>query len=336
LTLLFVGRENLAELPMKAPGKAKSSRKSAKVKRPPEPPGEGGSSGLGGRTPLRPTGIHVMSDMPWGSHICLFYETKADLLDANAVYIKAGLDSNEYCVWAISEPITEDEARAVLRRDVPDLDNRAASGQFEILPGYDWYLKGGEFDSKKITSGWHEKLQFALDKGFEGLRISGNAFWIEHNCWNEFREYEQELDESLADRPMLVLCTYSLSASRAVDILDVARAHQFSIARRRGQWEFLETPELKQAKREIKSLGKALLLLSRPFAGHKLLTSRERTVLAQIVRGASSKEAAGWLKVSPRTIEFHRANIMQKLDAKNVADLVRIVAGNFERSDAGD
>jgi FixJ family two-component response regulator len=35
-----------------------------------------------------------------------------------------------------------------------------------------------------------------------------------------------------------------------------------------------------------------LLVLSRPFAGHELLTSRERTVLAQIVRGASSKEAA--------------------------------------------
>jgi len=334
--LLFVDRENLAERPMKAPWKAKPSRKSAKVEQPPEHPPEGGSSDLSGRTPLRPTGIRVMGDMPWGAHICLFYETTEDLLDTNAAYIKAGLDSNEYCVWAISEPITVDEAWAVLRRDIPDLNNRATSGQFEILPGYDWYLKGDEFDSKKITSGWHEKLQFALDKGFEGLRISGNAFWIERNRWNEFREYEQELDESLEDRPMLVLCTYSLSASRAVDLLDVAQAHQFTVARRRGQWEFLETPELKQAKREIESLGDALLVLSRSFAGHELLTSRERIVLAQIVRGASSKEAARWLKVSPRTIEFHRANIMQKLDAKNVADLVRIVVGNFERSEAGD
>ncbi len=321
---------------MKAPGKAKSSHKSATVEQPLGHPPEGGCSGLSVRTPLRPTGIRVMSAMPWGSHICLFYETKADLLDTNAVYIRAGLDSNEYCVWAISEPITEDEAWAVLRRDIPDLDSRVARGQFEMLPGYDWYLKGGEFDSKKITSGWHEKLQFALDKGFDGLRISGNAFWIEHNCWNEFREYEQELDESLEDRPMLVLCTYSLGASRAVDVLDVSRAHQFTVARRRGQWEFLETPELKHAKREIKSLGDALLVLSQPFAGHDLLTSRERAVLAQIVRGASSKEAAGWLKVSPRTIEFHRANIMQKLGAKNVADLVRIVVGSFERSEAGD
>jgi DNA-binding CsgD family transcriptional regulator len=317
---------------MKASGKAKSSRQSPRVKQRAEHLPKGGSSDLSGRTPLRPTGIRVMGDMPWGSHICLFYETKADLLDANAVYIKAGLDSNEYCVWAISEPITEDEAWTVLRREIPDLDNRAANGQFEILPGYDWYLKGDEFDSKKITSGWHEKLQFALDKGFEGLRISGNAFWIEHNRWNEFREYEQELDESLEDRSMLVLCTYSLGASRAVDVLDVARSHHFSVARRRGQWEFLETPELKHAKREIKGLNEDLAVLSRPFAGHELLTSRERTVLAQIVRGASSKEAASSLKLSPRTIDFHRANIMQKLDAKNVADLMRIVVGNSEPS----
>ncbi len=54
------------------------------------------------------------------------------------------------------------------------------------------------------------------------------------------------------------------------------------------------------------------------------------------MRGASSKEAAGWLKISPRTIDFHRANILQKLNAKNVADLVRIVVGNFERSRGGD
>src|ERR1700688_3783645 len=251
--LLFVDRENLAERPMKAPWKAKAPFKSAKVEQPLEHPPEGGSSDLSGRTPLRPTGIRVMGDMPWGSHICLFYETKADLLDANAVYIKAGLDSNEYCVWAISEPISEDEAWAVLRRDIPDLDNRATSGQFEVLPGYDWYLKGDEFDSKKITSGWHEKLQFALDRGFDGLRISGNAFWLQSNRWKKFCEYEQELDESLNGRPMLALCIYSLGASRAVDLLDVARAHQFTVARRRGWWEFLETPELKQARQEIKT-----------------------------------------------------------------------------------
>ena len=58
------------------------------------------------------------------------------------------------------------------------------------------------------------------------------------------------------------------------------------------------------------------------------LTPREHAVLAQIVAGASSKEAARGLGISPRTVEFHRANILQKLKAKNTAELVRIVVNN--------
>jgi DNA-binding CsgD family transcriptional regulator len=84
---------------------------------------------------------------------------------------------------------------------------------------------------------------------------------------------------------------------------------------------------LRQAKQEIKRLSGALDILSKPFPGHKSLTPRERMTLAQIVRGASSKEAARILDVSPRTIEFHRTNIMRKLGAKNIADLVRRVLG---------
>jgi DNA-binding CsgD family transcriptional regulator len=50
-------------------------------------------------------------------------------------------------------------------------------------------------------------------------------------------------------------------------------------------------------------------------------------VLAQVVKGASSKEAARHLNISPRTVEFHRKNIMRKLGARNVIDLLGIVLG---------
>ena len=276
---------------------------------------------------LRKSGIRVIGDVPWGTHLCIFYETKEDLLDTAVTYFAAGLKSNEFCVWAVSDPVTEADARDALRLAVPDLDQRLEAGQMEILDGSEWYLKGGQFDLKRITSGWSEKLDDALSKGCDGMRVSGNAFWIETNHWKAFCEYEQELDRSLAGQRMIVLCTYSLKASRAVDILDVARAHQFSTARRNGDWDFLETPELKQAKREIKRLNGALNVLSKPFPGHRSLTPRERATLAQIVRGASSKETARALSISPRTVEFHRANIMQKLGAKNSADLVRRVLG---------
>jgi DNA-binding CsgD family transcriptional regulator len=272
---------------------------------------------------LRKTGIRLMGDMPWGTHICVFYQTEEDLLDIAVSYFEAGLKNNEFCLWAISDPITETDAKNALRLALPDLDQRLAAGQIELLQATEWYLKDDQFDLKRISGGWSEKLHEALAKGYDGMRISGNAFWKATNHWKDFCQYEEELDRSLADQKLIALCTYSLQASRAVDILDVARAHQFSIARRNGNWEFLETPELKQANLEIKRLSGALDILSRPFSGHTRLTPRERVTLAQIVRGASNKEAARILGISPRTVEFHRANIMQKLGAKNTADLVR-------------
>jgi two-component system response regulator FixJ len=66
-------------------------------------------------------------------------------------------------------------------------------------------------------------------------------------------------------------------------------------------------------------------VLSKAFPGHDLLTSRERDVLGQIAAGSSNKQAGRELGISPRTIEVHRARIMEKLGAKNAADLVRIV-----------
>jgi two-component system, LuxR family, response regulator FixJ len=63
------------------------------------------------------------------------------------------------------------------------------------------------------------------------------------------------------------------------------------------------------------------------FDGANLLTRREREVLQEITGGASNKEAGRILGISPRTIEVHRARIMEKLGARNAADLVRIVLG---------
>jgi FixJ family two-component response regulator len=59
--------------------------------------------------------------------------------------------------------------------------------------------------------------------------------------------------------------------------------------------------------------------------GFAQLTPREREVLQLISNGQSNKEAGRELGISPRTIEVHRARVMEKLGAKNTADLMRIV-----------
>ncbi len=59
--------------------------------------------------------------------------------------------------------------------------------------------------------------------------------------------------------------------------------------------------------------------------GFAQLTPREREVLQLITNGQSNKEAGRELGISPRTVEVHRARVMEKLGARNTADLMRIV-----------
>lgn len=54
------------------------------------------------------------------------------------------------------------------------------------------------------------------------------------------------------------------------------------------------------------------------------LTAREQQVLERIVAGRLNKQIAGDLNISIKTVEAHRANIMEKLEVTTVADLMKI------------
>jgi len=56
-----------------------------------------------------------------------------------------------------------------------------------------------------------------------------------------------------------------------------------------------------------------------------LLTAREREVLDAVVQGLSHREIGELLGISPRTVEVHKARIMGKLEAKSLAELLKMV-----------
>ena len=56
------------------------------------------------------------------------------------------------------------------------------------------------------------------------------------------------------------------------------------------------------------------------------LSDRERQVMARIADGDSNAQAAAQLGISVRTIENHRARLMDKMEAANLSDLVRMIA----------
>lgn len=279
---------------------------------------------------FRKTGISLLGDKPWGTHVCLFYETAQDLLDVNAEYLSAGLADGEFCVWALSGPVSQQMAVEGLRESIPDFQDHLRQNRIQIVPGYEWYLDGGDFDPDRIVDAWNKTHDEALARGFSGMRVSGNAFWSHKRhkpMWPRFCAYEGALHEALVGRRMMILCTYSLDESRAADMLDVARAHDASVSIRNGEWEFLATPKDEETHARLTNSAD---VLSKPFPGSGTLTDREKAILAQLVKGASSKHVARTLEISPRTVEFHRANIMRKLGARAFSEVISMVFGMRE------
>ena len=105
---------------------------------------------------LRKAGTEIIGDVPWGTHLCQFYETSEDLVDILVPYFKAGLENNEFCMWITSEPLKVEDAKASLKKVVKNLDHFIKKGQIEILDYSEWYTKSGKFDANNVLQGWVE------------------------------------------------------------------------------------------------------------------------------------------------------------------------------------
>ena len=240
-------------------------------------------------TEMRKTGVDVVGDMPWGTHFCLFYETRADLLETLVSYCKAGLESQEFCLWVVAEPLTGEDARLALKRVVPDLDQYLADHSIEIVAARDWYLQDGTFDLKRVINGWNEKLTSASARGYSGVRVTGDTAWLEKKDWKDFCEYEDSLNQAIAGQRLAVLCTYPVAACGAAEILDVVRTHQFAVTKRRGRWDVIETAGHKQAKAEIKRLNEELE--QRVLERTSQLTAVNRELTNEVLQRQRAEEA---------------------------------------------
>jgi PAS domain S-box-containing protein len=209
---------------------------------------------------LRKTGISVVGDMPWGTHFCCFYQTKEDLLDILVPYFKVGLENNEFCLWVISssELLTVEEATGALRKALPDFDRYMAEGSIELVAHDKWFLEGRAFDLQGVVNRFKQKVDEALARGYAGMRVNGSPAWMRNEDEKELYEFEGELNKLFPKERIIASCTYPLAGSGAADLLDVTHTHQFAIVRRHGNWELVETPELKQAKAEIRTLNEEL------------------------------------------------------------------------------
>ncbi len=197
----------------------------------------------------RKLGIDVLDEAPWGTHLCHFYDTKEDLIDVLVPYFIAGLENNEYCMWVTSEPLKAEDAKASLNKAVENLDHYVEKGQIEILDYSEWYPKSRKFDADEVLRGWVKKENQAVKRGFDGLRLTGNTFWVEKSDWSDFCQYEKAVDKAIGQYRMLAMCSYCLDKCRASELIDVVNRHEFALIKRHGKWELLESTRRKRVKK---------------------------------------------------------------------------------------
>jgi PAS domain S-box-containing protein len=185
---------------------------------------------------LRKSGIDIIGNVPWGTHICQFHRTKEDLMDILVPYFKAGLENNEFCMWVTSQPMDVEDAKEALRKVVPDIDVYLEKGQIEIVSYSRGYANEGVFDSDEVISNWATKLDQALANGFEGLRTVGDNSWLKEGGWENFVDYEKKVDFIIGNSNIIALCPYFLDTFSAADLIEVACCHQFALIKREEKW----------------------------------------------------------------------------------------------------
>ncbi len=189
---------------------------------------------------MRRTGLNCIGNLRWGSHFGLFYRDASDLLDVLVPYFQCGLQDNEFCLWVVCGPLSCRQAAEALRCAVPDLEQRIRRGQMEIIDGSACYAAPGGFVAEPVLRMWMGKEATALDRGFEGFRLSGNVHGLHAADWDAFMGYESQVDQTLQGRRILAACGYSQQECGPSEIIDVVSHHAFALSKRGGAWRKTE------------------------------------------------------------------------------------------------
>src|SRR5215475_7182721 len=141
-----------------------------------------------------PSAFQTTEGLGLGEHVAFFFKTNEERLAFVIPYMIDGFRGNERCVYVADEN-TVPEILAEFMKAGIDIDSATASGALSVVTKYDTYLRYGIFDPSKMIADLDEDVRFALQRGFAGLRITGEMSWALDlpSALSRLCEYEREL-----------------------------------------------------------------------------------------------------------------------------------------------
>lgn len=188
---------------------------------------------------LTDCGLPGIKEIPYGVHMCHFYERREDLVSVLVPYFAAGLRSNERCIWITAEPLTAVEARVELAKAGLDVDDALKKGALVVRDFSEWYSDGARLKGTDVVNYWLAEEERALAEGYSGIRITGNVTFLTPETWPLFMEYEDVVNRSFAGRRIVTLCTYPASVCGASEVLEVVHRHSCALERPDQGWQIV-------------------------------------------------------------------------------------------------
>lgn len=208
----------------------------------------------------RKSGIPLIGDLAWGTDFCQFFETEDDLYEILVPFFRAGIESNELCIWIIAEPAKPEDALKALKKFLPDFNEFADRGQIEVISQRRWRARGERTGGPLLS-----RLDQAILSGFEGLRL---AYRIAPEIIND--------ETAVVSRyHTIALFSYPRDKFDAAGLMQTVKNHCFALVRNAGRWELIESSEVGTIREALKRSEEKLQFIfgnmSEGFAYHRIV-----------------------------------------------------------------
>ncbi|HTO66465.1 MAG TPA: MEDS domain-containing protein [Bradyrhizobium sp.] len=159
-------------------------------------------------------------------HICAFFNSTDEEHRVLGSFIKDGFDQGERACHIVDPELRDDHLERLAQAGI-DVKHGMDTGQLEVRPWEEAYLRKGRFEQDAMLALIEEMLKSGAAAGYPLTRLLAHMEWalLDKPGVDDLVEYETRLNYMLPKYADPVICTYDLSKFSSSVIMDIMRTH---------------------------------------------------------------------------------------------------------------
>jgi len=170
-------------------------------------------------------------DLAGRNHVCAFFNTIDEEHRVLGSFYKDGLDRGEKAAHIVDPANREEHLKRLAEAGI-HVQDMMDTGQLEVLPWTDTYVRDHRFDQDAMLASVEELIQSGATAGYPRTRLVGHHMdwlFLDQSAVNNLLQYEARLNDVLSKYNAPVICNYDLSKISASVAMDIMRTHPLVI-----------------------------------------------------------------------------------------------------------